>query len=100
MGVRLPPGVPLINSVNLAKTKGLSNEALFFVYFIKFHEYPLIHGYFGNTFGNVKVVIKKRKVRESIKWVVDVEHDGKRKRKFFDSAMEAKAFDVVAWMVR
>jgi len=90
--------VPLLNSVNPAKTKGLSNEALFFVYFTKFHEYPLINGYFGNTFGNVKVVIKKRKVRESIKWVVDVEHDGKRKRKFFDSAMEAKAFDVVAWM--
>jgi hypothetical protein len=30
--------------------------------------------------------------------VVDVEHNGKRRRKFFNTAVEAKSFDVVTWM--
>ena len=46
----------------------------------------------------MNVVIKKRIFRGSIKWVVDVEHDRNRRRKYFNPAMEAKAFDVVAWM--
>jgi len=46
----------------------------------------------------MKVSISKRKVRDNIKWALTVHHDGKRRRKFFNSAMEAKAFDVVTWL--
>jgi integrase len=46
----------------------------------------------------MKVSISKRKVRDNIKWALTVYYDGKRRRKFFNSAMEAKAFDVVSWL--
>ena len=40
----------------------------------------------------MKVSIKKHKVREDIKWVVEVNYQGKRRRKFFKSMAEAKIF--------
>jgi integrase len=46
----------------------------------------------------MKVSISKRKVRDKIKWALTVHHDGKRRRKFFDSAMEADKFDVISWL--
>ena len=46
----------------------------------------------------MKVSYKKHKVRGTTKWVLDVLHEGKRRRKFFGSLMEAKAYDVVSWM--
>jgi integrase len=46
----------------------------------------------------MKVSISKRKVRDNIKWALTIHHNGKRRRKFFNSAMEAKAFDVVTWL--
>lgn len=45
----------------------------------------------------MKVSISK-KVRDKIKWALTVHHDGKRRRKFFDSAMEADKFDVISWL--
>jgi len=46
----------------------------------------------------MKVSIKKHKVREDIKWVIEVNHHGKRKRKFFNTQVEAKQFDVLGWL--
>ena len=46
----------------------------------------------------MKINIAKNKLRGKTKWALTVHHDGKRRRKFFDSAMEAKAFDVVTWL--
>ena len=45
----------------------------------------------------MKVSIKRHTVRGVIKYVVDISHEGKRKRKFFTSLTEAQAFDAVSW---
>jgi integrase len=46
----------------------------------------------------MKITLKQRKVRGEIKWVLDVIHEGKRRRKFFNSKTEADRFDVLSWM--
>jgi len=46
----------------------------------------------------VKVNIKQHNVRGSIKWVLDVLHEGKRRRKFFETKIEADRFDVISWL--
>jgi hypothetical protein len=46
----------------------------------------------------MKVSIKQHEVRGKIKWVVNILHQGKRRRKFFDSWKEANSFDVVDWL--
>ena len=45
----------------------------------------------------MKVSIKENKVRGKTKWVVDMLHNGKRKRKFFNSYAEAKTFNPLEW---
>lgn len=45
----------------------------------------------------MKISINKHKVRGEVKWVVNMVHEGKRKRKFFNSAMEAKSFNALEW---
>ena len=46
----------------------------------------------------MKVNIKQHNVRGSIKWVLDVLHEGKRRRKFFETKIEADRFDVISWL--
>ena len=70
-----------------------------FKLFIIYHLLPLFHGIFGNRFGNrMKITKKQRRVRGEIKWVLDVLHEGKRRRKFFNSKIEMDRFDVLLWM--
>ena len=46
----------------------------------------------------MKISIKWHKFRDKERWVLDVLHEGKRRRKLFGSAMEAKVFDLVGWL--
>ena len=46
----------------------------------------------------MKVSIKKHIVRREIKWVVDMNHNGKRSRKGFNTHVEAKQFEALSWM--
>lgn len=46
----------------------------------------------------MKINIKKHIVRGEVKWVVDVTHNGKRRRKRFNTQVEAKQFDVLSWL--
>lgn len=45
----------------------------------------------------MNINIYKGEVRGKQKWILSVHKDGKRRRKYFNSAMEAKSFDVIAW---
>lgn len=46
----------------------------------------------------MKIKISKAKVRDDIKWVLTATHNGERKRKFFNTALEAGQFDALSWM--
>jgi hypothetical protein len=46
----------------------------------------------------MKVNISKNKLRGGIKWTLTVHHNGQRRRKYFDSMVEANMFDVVSWL--
>jgi len=46
----------------------------------------------------MKISIARRKVRDRDMWALTVSHEGKRKRKFFNTQVEAKQFDVLSWL--
>ena len=46
----------------------------------------------------MKIDVKQHDVRGKIKWVVNVTHEGKRRRKFFSTYVEAMKFDVLEWV--
>ena len=46
----------------------------------------------------MKIKISKAKVRDEFKWVLTVTHNGERKRKFFNTLIEARQFDALAWI--
>ena len=46
----------------------------------------------------MKISIARRKVRDKDMWALTVSHEGKRERKFFNTQVEAKQFDVLSWL--
>lgn len=46
----------------------------------------------------MKISIKKHIIRGEVKWVVDVKDQGKRRRKRFNTKLEAEKFDKLAWL--
>ena len=46
----------------------------------------------------MKISIARRKVRDRDMWALTVSHEGKRRRKFFNTQVEAKRFDVLGWL--
>ena len=46
----------------------------------------------------MRIKISKGKVRGEVKWILSVTHNDSRKRKYFNTAIEASRFNALAWM--